>query len=548
MTIDRKYFASSGAAAVNPGFGPPWDGFAPGNFYPLNEDPANTSLQTTNSNFSNISGVKQIAAAGWISVPLTEDKLLAGDVAFCMRASEGADTNDAKLALQILVVSGDGATVRGELFYGLAAAELPLNTLTSQIISGPLNPIDSLTGDRLVVIVGFDIQDVSSGSLSNAINIGDASIASDGTLAGGQTTAIRPWIEFDWDEPPEVPTDLVTTAVIPRQIDVAWTAPATGVAPTGYDVRIDGKSPVTLGLVTAHTFSNVLEDADHIIEVRSRTGTLYSPWVSLSVRTPVLVRIVNWDNPDERFYQTGCDRGAIYFDDGSAVAWNGITGVDETGSGTASVLYRDGEIYYSDVDPSDFTATVKAFFWPDQFGKCLGIPEITDGLYVDNQKPRKFNFTYRNLVGSGGRGDRFGYQIHLVYNALAVIGTRSRKTRTNQVTLDEFTFDIVATPVKMPGLRPSAHYIIDTRTMDKPTVKQLEDILYAEGRLPEPQELYDLMNFGDAIVFIDHGDGTWTARGSSDNLIDRGDGTWIIKNVLGTDHGDGTFTLQDTPA
>lgn len=257
--------------------------------------------------------------------------------------------------------------------------------------------------------------------------------------------------------------------------------------------------------------------------------------------------MITWDDPDQRFYQTGCDRGALYLAGDVAVAWNGLTGVEENGVGSTSVLYRDGHIYYADVEPSDFTCQVSAFFWPDEFSKALGVPEITDGLYVDNQRPRQFSFTYRNLVGSGGKGDRFGYQIHLIYNAKASLGSRRRTTRTNSVTLQEFTFDIVATPVKMPGLRPSAHYIIDTRNMDNTTVAELEGILYGEGRMPDPIELYDLMNFGDAITFTDNGDGSWTARGSNDNLIDHKNGTWTIKNVNGTDHGDGTFTLVDTP-
>jgi len=83
--------------------------------------------------------------------------------------------------------------------------------------------------------------------------------------------------------------------------------------------------------------------------------------------------------------------------------------------------------------------------------------------------------------------------------------------------------------------------------MDKSTITELEDILYVEGRMPTPIELYDLMNFGDAITFVDNGDGTWTARGSRLNLIDHNNGRWTIKNVNGVDNTDGTFTLQDTP-
>ena len=256
---------------------------------------------------------------------------------------------------------------------------------------------------------------------------------------------------------------------------------------------------------------------------------------------------VNWDNPDERLFSSGLDRGVLYFDDLSVAPWNGLIGVDEIGEGSSSVLYRDGNIYYADVDAQDFKAQVRAYFWPDAFGKALGIPQATEGFYVDGQKPRKFDFSYRTLIGSGGRGDRFGHQIHLVYNAKASIGTRQRKTQNNQIQLDEFTFDLVCVPVGLPGFRPSAHYILDTRSMDTSSVAELEHILYVEARMPQPIELYDLLNFGDAITFIDHGDTTWTARGSRENIVDYGNGTWYIKNVNGTDDGGGEFTLQDTP-
>lgn len=537
MSIDRKYFRSSGTSPANPGFGSPWDARSPGVFYQLVDDPTNSTITTMTCSTSGIAGTKQVGCVGWVSAPIPADARLDGTFAFRMRLRETLDTNDAFGALQILVVSGDGATIRGQLFYGLTGSELT-TTLTAVDIQAAMDGVDALAGDRIAVLVGFEARNAATTQITNELQMGDPAAASD--LALGSTSPNRPYIEFTWDDPPAKPANFRTTEVKPKEISLAWD----GSSPA-YQLRIDGKPPVATALNT-HTFMNVDDDTSHIIEVRSRFGDQYSDWVQIIVKTPKLEVKIKWDDPNERLYQTGCDRGAIYFDDGSAVAWNGLTGVDETGVGSTSVLYRDGNIYYSDIDPSDFTATIKAFFWPDAFGRCLGIPQITDGLYVDNQKPRKFNFTYRNLIGSGAKGDRFGYQIHLVYNALANVGTRSRKTRTNSVQLDEFSFDIIATPVKMPELRPSAHYIIDTRTMDKPTVKQLESILYSEGRLPEPQELYDLMNFGDAITFIDHGDGTWTARGSSENITDHGDGTWTIRNVDGTDHGDGTFTLVDT--
>lgn len=259
-----------------------------------------------------------------------------------------------------------------------------------------------------------------------------------------------------------------------------------------------------------------------------------------------------WDEPDERYFQHGVDRGVLYPFGADAVVWNGITGIEESGNGAASVYYIDGRIYLADVEPTDFEGKLSAFFFPDAFARCVGMPEIADGLYVDNQKPRRFSASYRSLIGSGLSGDMFGYQIHLLYNAMAIIGAKARETLSNSPTPMQFTFDLVATPVKLEGFRPSAHFVIDTRHLDAGTIATLEEILYGdEPRMPTPLELYDMLNFGDAITFTtwEHPElGTcWTARGAYANVHMTSDTTWEILNVNGVDHGDGTYTLSDTP-
>ena len=261
--------------------------------------------------------------------------------------------------------------------------------------------------------------------------------------------------------------------------------------------------------------------------------------------------MLTWDKPNERYYEHGLDRGVLYIYGVDPVPWNGLTSFDESDGGASSMLYRDGQIYLADVEPSDFVGNMKAFFYPRAFAQCVGIPEVTDGLYVDNQKPKRFSFSYRSLIGSGTKGDQFGYQLHLVYNAMASIGTRDRKTLGGGDIL-EFSFDIVCTPVKMTGFRPTAHFIIDTRYISAATIKEIEDILYGvvgtPGRLPTPNELYDMLHFGSAITFTLSPDGmTFVANGSYDNVHDTSPDTWEIVNVNGTDHGNGTYTLVDTP-
>lgn len=278
--------------------------------------------------------------------------------------------------------------------------------------------------------------------------------------------------------------------------------------------------------------------------------------------------MLTWDEPDVRYFQHGIDRGVLYLPpygiselieepltDGTAVPWNGITGFDESGNGDSSVYYIDGKVYLADVDPTDFSGKLTAYSWPEEFSACLGFPEATDGLYVDNQKPKRFGFSYRSLIGSGATGDTFGYQIHLVYKAMATMGNRARKTINNTPSPMEFGFDLVCTPVALPGFRPSAHYVIDTRHLAESTISLLEEILYGDelssGRLPEPEELFDMLNFGDAITFVKFTHPVlgecWVATGSYANVHMTGPDTWEILNVNGTDNMDGTYELQDTP-
>lgn len=260
---------------------------------------------------------------------------------------------------------------------------------------------------------------------------------------------------------------------------------------------------------------------------------------------------VNWDAPDRYFHQ-GVDRGVFYPRNEPPVAWLGITGVEEASDSSTSVLYRDGIVYYSSIDPGDYSGKLTTFWYPDEFAECAGIPQAAKGLYVDNQRPKPFGLSYRSLVGSGLTGDIFGYQIHLIYNATAQIGTRTRKTKTDDGTeIDELSFDLICTPVQLKGYRPSAHYIIDTRNISSDVVSELEDILYGDGdkagALPHPDDLYDIMNFGSAIIITQVGPHEYKIEGSKRNVFSLGGGEWQIKNINGVSHGDGTHTLQDTP-
>lgn len=236
---------------------------------------------------------------------------------------------------------------------------------------------------------------------------------------------------------------------------------------------------------------------------------------------------IKWDKIDERYFEHGLDRGVLYIDGLDPVPWNGLTGFDEGGDASASVLYRDGVVYLADVEASDFSGKLNAMFFPDEFRPCIGMAEAIAGMYVDNQKPKRFGFSYRSLIGSGAAGDMFGYQIHLVYNAVASIGPRSRSTLGSETDPVDFSFDIVCTPERLPGYRPTAHYIIDTRSLNPQMIEAVENLLYGDdqvpatdiitepiedpipgftiGRMPTPLELYTLLgsDVGEITEFVE---------------------------------------------
>lgn len=244
---------------------------------------------------------------------------------------------------------------------------------------------------------------------------------------------------------------------------------------------------------------------------------------------------IEWDAPTERYYQHGVDRGVLYIGENDPVAWNGLISVDEMGGGASELIYRDGKIVMADVDASDFEANISAFFFPDEFSECLGIPQAAEHLYIDNQKPKRFSLSYRSLIGSGNSGDMFGYQIHLVYNCLASIGRRQRKTLTDQPDPMVFDFTICCTPVKLPGFRPSAHYILDTRGMLSGQLDELENLLYGSGvtagRMPTVVELFEMMNFGVTMKVHDEGGNIVSIKGAGQYFTDNGDGTYTITNM-----------------
>lgn len=561
----RFYLPYTGDVVANTPFGSGWGYTGVAVRRPLLLEKSNQALAYT---AHSLSGANKLQPLHYhYQWPITADVTISGTALLAITGLADPSAN-AGIQMRIFAIAADASTVLGTIYDGdsttttiglpreLDDVALGINGVTARIMTAALTPTDIPAGGFLVVEIGT--LQTYSGSFATRMGwpiVGTPDVEDQAFVNGSATPTRAPWVEFSVDLiPPDEPTGLTNTALTHDSLSFQWDAPADDSAES-YDYRLGFGDPINLGDVTSHVITDLNPSTEYTFSVRSVNTVGTSDWVSIVASTaeippPADFNIV-WDAPDERYYIHGVDRGVLYISGKDPVPWNGIIGIDETGDASRSILYRDGQIYLADFDPGDFEGSINAFFYPDAFSECLGIPEVADGFYVDNQKPKRFGLAYRSLIGSGTAGDMFGYQIHLVYNAVLQIGTRAHKTKTNQVGLMEMSFDMVATPVKLPGMRPTAHYIIDTRNMSQVTLDQLEQILYGidddPGSLPSPVELFDLLNFGSAITFVDHGDGTWTASGSYANVHFTEDGNIEILNVNGVDNGDGTYLLQDTP-
>lgn len=201
-----------------------------------------------------------------------------------------------------------------------------------------------------------------------------------------------------------------------------------------------------------------------------------------------------WDQPDQRHYESGVDRGVLYPTGFPAVAWSGLTAIEESiVDGEVSSYYYDGRKTLNLVAGKDFQAVVHAFSAPYEFGPCIGERSLMPGFIFTLQPKNPFGLTYRTLIDGGS-----GYKIHLVYNALAKPGNHGYKTLTSGSEAEALDWTIEAVPMPSSDYKPSAHYIVDSTKAVPSSLATLEGYLYGtvstEPYLPSPSVLLPLFN------------------------------------------------------
>ena len=214
-----------------------------------------------------------------------------------------------------------------------------------------------------------------------------------------------------------------------------------------------------------------------------------------------------WDKSGERTYETGVDHGVLYpynkethaYDKG--VAWNGLTTVTESPSGAeASAQYADNIKYLNMVSAEEFSATVEAFTYPDEFGECDGTAEVAPGVKLGQQNRKTFGLTYRTVFGNDTDANDHGYKLHLIYGALAAPSEKAYATINDSPEAISFSWEVSTTPVNVSGFKPTSLIVIDSTKVNKANLQALEKVLYGSDadsgtnpRLPMPDEVVNML-------------------------------------------------------
>ena len=230
---------------------------------------------------------------------------------------------------------------------------------------------------------------------------------------------------------------------------------------------------------------------------------------------------LTWDNAGERYYETGVKQAVLYpiQSDGKyslGVAWNGLTAVTESPSGAeATALYADDIKYLNLMSNEEFSCTIEAYTYPDEFAECDGSAALADGVMLGQQKRKTFGLCYKTTVGNDVDGNDYGYKLHLIYGCLAAPSEKAYATINDSPEAITFSWEVSTTPVNVKNangksFKPTSQITIDSTKLaseKKAKLTELEDILYGKNgtgdngetgatvaRLPLPDEIAALFS------------------------------------------------------
>jgi len=188
--------------------------------------------------------------------------------------------------------------------------------------------------------------------------------------------------------------------------------------------------------------------------------------------------VLTWDDLTNRTYETGLDRGVLYLAGGTGIPWNGLTSIVEHTNKVITSVYFDGKKISDKVAVGDYSATMQAMTYPDEFMISEGYGGPDAGFRLSDQPSQSFGLSYRTRLGNAAVGDNAGYKIHILYNLTAVPDDKTYVTDSIDANAVIFEWVLSAVPEEVSGYAPTAHVVVDTLLLDSDVVASIENLLY----------------------------------------------------------------------
>ena len=231
---------------------------------------------------------------------------------------------------------------------------------------------------------------------------------------------------------------------------------------------------------------------------------------------------LTWDNLGERLFRVGADRGVLYMKNGSeygnGVAWNGLTGVEESYSGREVTSFYTNDIrsYLLKTKP-ELGGTIRCYTYPPEFELCLGGVEAFNGLVIYDQDESAFGVTYRKVIGNDTEGIDFAHEVHIYYGMSLTTNTSSASTISESIDAEEFSFGFTSIPESFPGYYPVSHLKFTSNRLYDMQWERLENTLYGteteDSYLPLPD---DLIRYLEVVIL--NGSVVWDDNDDEDHL------------------------------
>lgn len=213
---------------------------------------------------------------------------------------------------------------------------------------------------------------------------------------------------------------------------------------------------------------------------------------------------LRWNEMLTGRYQAGVDRGVFYNVNGEGVVWDGLVSVLEGSDDVTSYIHLDGAKLMNRKRFGTFQATIGAYTYPSE---------------LDARRSPIFGMSYR--VITDGK-----YQIHLIYNATAIVQGPIFSSINGESQAMLFTINLSTMNMTFAEDYRTSHLVIETD--NEALIVEIEDVLYGSPaqlpHLPTPEELIEIFESHALIRVTDNQDGTFTISGP-DELVHWTDST-----------------------